>query len=219
MRRFAVIGLGNFGFNVARRLYEDGHDVIAIDLNKDIIQQVKEYSTQSIIADATERGTLETLGIDDTDVAVVSLGEKLDASILVTLHLKEMGVGKIIVKALTGDHAKVLGLIGATEVVFPERDMAIRLAERLSCPTVLDQVEFKEGYSVLEIETPRKFWGLTLKDAGIRNQFNLSVILIRKGGAEGAAIIAPGPDDVIVEGDVLVLIGEDEFVEKFKNLS
>lgn len=219
MRRFAVIGLGHFGFNVARRLYDDGHEVIAIDMNKNLVQEIKPYCSQSIIADASERETLEAIGIKDVDVAVVSLGEKLDASILVTLYLKEMGIGQIVVKALTNDHAKVLKIIGATDIIFPEKDMAIRIAERLSTPTVIDQVEFMEGYSVVEIEAPRKFWGVALKEAEIRHTYGLSVILIKKKGGKGDMLVAPKATDVIDEGDVLVLLGEDGDIEKFKALS
>jgi len=219
MRRFAVIGLGHFGFNVARRLYEDGHEVIAVDMNKDLVQEVKTYCSQSVVADVSERETIESIGINDVDVAVVSLGEKLDASILVTLYLKEMGIGQIVVKALTNDHAKVLKVIGATDIVFPEKDMAIRIAERLSTPTVIDQVEFMEGYSVVEIEAPKKFWHVALRDAEIRHRYGLSVILIRKKGGKGDILISPKATDVIDEGDILVLLGEDGDIEKFKALS
>ena len=219
MRRFAVIGLGHFGFNVAKRLYEDGHDVIAIDLRKELVQEIKGNSSQAIVADASERETLESIGVRDVDVAVVSLGEKLDASILVTLHLKEMGVEQIIVKALTDDHAKVLKMIGATELVFPEKDMAIRVAERLSTPTVLDQIEFMEGYSVVEIEAPKQFFGVALMEANIRHKYGLSVVLIRKKGEKGAVLVAPRATDVISEGDILVLLGADDDIEKFKSLS
>ena len=219
MRRFAVIGLGHFGFNVARRLFEEGHEVIAIDMNKNLVQDVKDYCSQSIVADVSERETLEALGIDGVDVAVVSLGEKLDASILATLYLKEMGIREIVVKALTDDHAKVLKLIGATETVFPEKDMGVRIAERLSSPTVLDQVEFMEGYSVVDIEAPEKFWGLSLREADIRQLYGLSVVLIRRKGAKRGVLIAPRATDKIEEGDVLVLIGEDELIEKFKALT
>lgn len=219
MRRFAVIGLGHFGFNVAKRLYEDGHEVIAVDVDRDVVQEVKDFSSQAILADASERETLEVVGIEDVDVAVVSLGEKLDASILVTLHLKEMGIKQIVVKALTDDHAKVLRLVGATDVVFPEKDMAIRIAERLSSPTVLDQVEFMEGYSVVEIEAPKRFRGVALRDADIRHKYGLSVVLIKRSGPEGAVLIAPKATDVIGEGDILVLLGEDALIEKFKELS
>ncbi len=219
MRKFAVIGLGSFGFNVAKRLYEDGHEVIAIDFDKDIVQEIKEESSQAILTDASERENLEAVGISDIDVAVVSLGEKLDASILVTLYLKEMGIEKIVVKALTEDHAKVLKKIGATDIIFPERDMAIRVAERLSSPTVIDQVEFMEGYSVVEIETPKQFWGVALNDAAIRHTHGLSVVLIKRKGKDGAVLIAPKATDVIGEGDILVLLGEDSLIEKFKELT
>ena len=218
MRRFAVIGLGHFGFHVARRLYEDGHEVIAVDRDADAVKEIEEYVTEAVVTDASERENLEAIGIGEVDVAVVSLGERLDASILVTLYLKEMGVKRIVVKALSEDHAKVLTTIGATDVVFPERDMALRVAERLSTPTVLDQMEFMEGYSVVEMEAPKILHGMALRDADIRNRYGLSVVLIKRKGPGGKVIVAPKAADVIEEGDVLVLLGEDAMIEKFKKL-
>ncbi|MBE9504821.1 MAG: TrkA family potassium uptake protein [Proteobacteria bacterium] len=219
MRRFAVIGLGHFGSSAARKLYEDGHDVIAIDINKNRVQDIKESSSQAIVADVSERETLEAIGINDVDVVIISLGEKLDASILVTLYLKEMGIKEIVVKAITDDHAKILKILGATDVVFPEKDMAIRVAERLSSPTVLDQIEFMEGYSVVEIEAPKSFHGADLISADIRNRYGLSVILIRKKGEGGEVLVTPKATDKIEEGDILVLLGEDANIEKFKAVS
>jgi len=218
MRRFAVIGLGHFGANVARKLYEDGHDVIAIDINRNLVQDMKETSSQAVVADVTERETLAAIGVGDVDVAVISLGERLDASILVTLYLKEMGVKEIVVKAITDDHAKVLKILGATDIVFPEKDMAIRVAERLSSPTVLDQFEFMEGYSVVEIKAPKSFYGADLRSADFRNRYDLSVILIKRKGPEGDVLIAPKATDTVEEGDVLVLLGEDASIEKFKDV-
>lgn len=218
MRRFAVIGLGHFGYHVARRLFEEGHEVIAIDRNKILVDAMNGFSTQAIVADVSEREIVESLGIRDIDVAVVSLGEKLDVSILVTLYLKELGIGQIVVKATTDDHAKALKMVGATDIVFPEKDMAIRVAERLSSPNVFDQIGFMEGYSIVEMEAPEIFRGVALKDSDIRNKYGLSIVLIRRNGPEGA-VLAPKASDKIEEGDILVLLGEDKCIEEFKKLS
>ncbi len=218
MRRFAVIGLGHFGFNVAKKLYENGHDVIAIDIDGEAIQEVKEHCSQAVMTDASERENLEALNINDVDVAIVSLGSKLDASILITLYLKEMDIQEIVVKALSLDHGKILKMLGATEIIYPEKDMAIRVAERLSSPTVLDQVEFMDGYSVVEIEAPQLFWGLSLRDVEIRNKYGLSVILIKRKDVKNA-FTAPKASYTIEKGDILVLLGEDSCVEKFKGIS
>lgn len=218
MRRFVVIGLGHFGFNVAKTLFECGHEVTAVDIDKSLVQSIRDFSSQAVVADASEVGTLESIGIRDVDVAVVSLGGRLDASILATLHMQEMGVPNIVVKADSEDHAKVLKKLGATDIVFPEKDMAVRLAERLSTPTVLDQVEFIEGYSVLEIKAPKVLWNLSLKDGDVRDRYGLSVVMIRRAGAEGQVLVAPQASDLIKEGDILVLLGKDADVENFKLL-
>lgn len=220
-RSFAVIGLGSFGFSVAKRLYELDHDVIAIDLNKETVQNIKDFSTQAIIADASDKETIMSLGLQDVDVAVVSLGEKMDTSALVILYLKETGIKEIVVKALTLDHGKVLELIGATKIIFPERDMAIRTAERLSAPNILDQINFLEGYSVVELASPRELWDKTLKEANVRANYGIAIVVIKRKTLEdlpAKVIIAPHANEKITKDDVLVIIGEDEKLNAFKLL-
>jgi trk system potassium uptake protein TrkA len=220
-RHFAIIGLGSLGFYVAKRLYELGHDVIAIDINKDIVQEIRAFSTQAIIADAADKETMKSLGLEDVDVAVVSLGEKMDTSALVILYLRELGVQEIVVKALTLDHGKMLELIGATKVVFPERDMAIRTAERLSAPNILDQIAFLEGYSVVELDSPKELWDKTLKEANVRANYGIAIVVIKRqmlADLPAKVIIAPHADERRLEGDTLVIIGEDEKLNKFKLL-
>jgi trk system potassium uptake protein TrkA len=220
-RSFAVIGLGSFGFSVAKRLYELNHDVIAIDVNKETVQNIKDFSTQAIVADASDKETIMSLGLQDIDVAVVSLGEKMDTSALVILYLKEIGIKEVVVKALTLDHGKVLELIGATKIIFPERDMAIRTAERLSAPNILDQINFLEGYSVVELDAPRELWDKTLKEANVRANYGIAIIVIKRKTLEdlpAKVIIAPHANERITENDVLVIIGEDEKLNAFKLL-
>ncbi len=220
-RYFAIIGLGSFGYHVAKRLYELGHDVIALDHNKDPVQSIKDFSTQAIIADASDKETLSSLGMKDVDVAVVSLGDKMDTSSLVTLYLKELGVKEIVVKALTLDHGIMLELIGATKVIFPERDIAIRTAERLSAPNILDQITFLEGYSVVELDAPKELLGKTLKEANVRANYGIAIVVIKRktlADLPAKVIIAPHADERITEGDLLVIIGEDEKLNTFKLL-
>ena len=220
-KSFAVIGLGSFGFFIAKRLYELHHDVIAVDINKDAVQSVKDFSTQAIVADASDKETLTSLGFENVDVAVVSLGERMDTSALVILYLKELGVREIVVKALTQDHGKVLELIGATKIIFPERDMAIRTAERLSTPNILDQIKFLEGYSVVELHAPKELWNKTLKNADVRAKYGIAIIVIKRktlADVPAKVIIAPHADEKVLEGDILVIIGEDEKLNTFKLL-
>ena len=216
MKRFVVIGLGRFGFNLAKGLHEEGHEVIAIDKNEEKVREIEDFCSQAIVADASDRKTLDALGIEDVDVAAVSLGKSLDASTLITLYLKEMGIKNILVKALTDDHAKILERIGATDIVFPEKDDALRIAERLSRPSILEQVELMEGYGILELDAPEKFWGMQLSEADIRNRYSLSIMLIKKKGAKGAFLVSPNASDTIDEGDILLIFGDDEHLKKFK---
>jgi trk system potassium uptake protein TrkA len=220
-RGFAVIGLGNFGFSVAKRLYELNHDVIAVDINKEKVQDVKDFSTQAIVADVSDKETLESLGMQNVDVAVVSLGDRMDTSALTILYLKELGVKDVVVKALTLDHGKVLELIGATKLIFPERDMAIRTAERLSAPNILDQIDFLEGYSVVELAAPRELWDKTLKEANVRANYGIAIVVVKRktlADLPAKVIIAPHANEKILPGDILVIIGEDEKLNTFKLL-
>lgn len=213
MRRFTVIGLGMFGFYITKFLHEKGHDVIAIDNNKEVIQKVKECSSQAILADATDKETLGAIGVDDVDVAVVGLGTKMDASILVTLYLKEMGIKEIIVKAITEDHAKILNTIGATDTIFPEKDMALKVASSISSINMLDYLPLSRGYSILELVPPKNFIGRSLKELKLRNTFNVQVIAIREAVPEKLNVV-PGADFVIKDSDILIIMGEDKNLEK-----
>ncbi|HPD60776.1 MAG TPA: TrkA family potassium uptake protein, partial [Thermodesulfobacteriota bacterium] len=138
MKRFAVIGLGNFGFYAAKALFEDGHEVIAIDKDKDRVQDIDPHSTEAVVLDATDKDALKSLGLENMDAVVVSTGTSITTSILVCLYLQEIGVKKILAKALDEDHEKILKRVGATEIIHPEREMALRVSRSLSRPNVLD---------------------------------------------------------------------------------
>ena len=212
-KRFAVLGLGKFGFYLARRLYEQGHEVIAVDVDKEIVQNIKDYSTQAIIADATNKDTLISLGIEEVDTAVVSLGTRMDHSILVALHLKEIGLKEIVVKAITEDHRKILEIIGATQVIFPEKDMAEKLATSLSSRNIMDYLELSPGFSIMELAPTSAFIGKTIKDLQLRNIYGVQIIAIKELIPERMNLI-PSPDSVIKESDILVVMGSDEDLRK-----
>jgi len=220
-RSFVVIGLGSFGFSVAKRLYELNHDVIAIDHNRESVQNIKDFSTQAILADASDKEVLNSIGLQEADVAVVSLGEKMDTSSLVILYLKELGIKEVVVKAVSLDHGKVLELLGATNIIYPERDMAIRTAERLSAPNILDQINFLEGYSVVELAAPKELVDKSLKEANVRANYGIAIVVIKRKTLEdlpAKVIIAPHANEKIREDDLLVIIGEDEKLNAFKLL-
>jgi trk system potassium uptake protein TrkA len=218
MRLFVVIGMGNFGYYTARRLYEMGSEVMAIDHNKERIQSIKDQVSRAVVADATDREALERLGVPDVDVAVVSVGDRLDTSILITLYLKEMGVKEVMVKAVTEDHGKILEKIGASSVIFPERDSGVRLANSLSSPNVIEHLPLSQGYSILEMAASAKLVGKTLKELRLRNRFGVQVIAIKELVPERMHL-PPDPDFVLKDSDILIVVGQDESLESLKKLS
>lgn len=218
MRQFGVIGLGRFGLSVAKTLSEKGAQVLGIDLNQDVIQDTQEYLTQAVQADATDEKALRAVGIDQIDVAVVGVGEKLEASILITLNLKQIGIREIIARAVTENHGKVLQRVGATKVIFPERDMGARLANSLISPKILEHIELSSDYSILEMIPPKEFIGKTLGELDIRAQYGLNVIAIKKTivGGKKKISLSPSAEDVVKQDDILVVIGKNKDIEEVK---
>ena len=213
---FVVVGLGSFGFNAAKALKERGHQVIAVDSDKDVVQAVKPYAVQAVVGNAADKDIFKSMGLEGVDAGIVSLGEKMDASMLVALYLKEMGVRHLIVKAFTEEHARVLKKIGVDEVILPEKDMAYSLAERLSTPSFLGEFHILKGYSILDTKPPREFWDKSLDQLALPKKFGIHVILMQRGNE---VLPAPCATDLILEGDILVLLGKDEEIEKFKRYS
>ena len=206
MGRYAVIGLGKFGATVVRTLHARGHEVVAIDQDKERVQDLRDVSTQAIEADCTDQETLRALGIHDADAVVVSLGERMDASILVTLYLRDLGLKEIVVKAISEDHGKVLHLIGATEIVHPERDTARRVARGLGLRSIVEYLPLASDSSLVEVKAPVEFVGRTLAELEIRKRFQVLVVAIKRGES---LVLATGGDERLQPGDVLVLVGRD----------
>jgi len=223
---FAVFGLGGFGYHVTATLSADGHEVIAIDSNKEKIQGVKEIVTQAILTDATDKETLKAIGIQDVDAAIVSLGEEgFESAMLVTLFLKEAGVKNIIAKVANEDQAKILIQIGATEVVFPEKDMAIRLAKRLGSPNVYDEIDIGEDLQILELKAPSSFKGKSVRELDLRRKYNIQVIVIKRADPKAAGegktcyyVVLPLPSEIIQLGDHLTVMGDHKALDKLKRL-
>jgi trk system potassium uptake protein TrkA len=215
MKRVVVIGLGIFGFNIVKDLYENGMEVVAIDKNKEVIQKIKDFSTKAILADGTDKDVLESIGIQPEDVVIISFGEDLAASTLITLHLKEMKVKTIIVKAPNEDHKHVLEKVGATEVVIPERAMADKVAKSLISPNVLDYIPLSEDYTISELIPPPIFFGKTIGELHLRGKYHIEVIAVREMLPERLTIV-PRADFVIKDSDVLVVIGKEKDIQKIK---
>ena len=216
MGRYAVIGLGKFGATVVRTLHERGHEVVAIDRDRGRVQEVRDTSTQAIEANCTDQDTLRALGLQDADAVVVSLGEQMDASILVTLYLKELGLKEIVVKAVSEDHGKILHLIGATEIVHPERDTARRVARGLGLRSIVEYLPLAADSSLVEVQVPAEFLGRTLAELEIRKRYQVLVVAIKRG--EGL-VIATGGDERLLAGDILVLVGKDSDLDTVGRLA
>ncbi len=225
-RLFAVIGLGRFGYSVAESLLQKGCEVLAIDRDESKIQAISDIATFAIQCDVTDERTLKSVSTQNVDVAVVSIGENIEASIMIVQTLTEMGVSSIIAKAMTNIHGKIMSNLGVTEVIYPERDAAIRLAHRLASPKVLEYLELAPGYSVEEVVIPDRFAGMSLEETEIRDNHNLNVIGIKKQvnrmikgqlKKENAFNFKPSPSDRIEKGDVLVMIGKKHDLDQFSN--
>lgn len=218
MRLFVVIGIGNFGYYTAQHLYEMGSEVMVIDSDKERVQSIKDQVSRAVVADATDREVLERLGIPDVDVAVVSVGDRMDTSILITLYLKEMGVNEVVVKAVTEDHGKILEKIGASSVIFPERDSGVRLANSLGSPNVIEHLPLSAGYSILEIAASAKLVGKNLKELRLRNRFGIQVVAIKELVPDRMHM-PPDPDFVLKDSDILIVVGPDESLELLKKFA
>lgn len=209
MKQFAIIGIGTFGHYLATHLYEKGHDVLAIDKNSHLIQEIKDSVSQAVVADATDEKTLESLSIKEMDAAVVCIGTDLSASILVTLKLKDVGVKRVFAKAITESHGRILHKVGALEVLFPEKDIAVSLAERLHNPSVLDYLPFLEGYSIIELVLPKSFVGKELKDLDLINKYGIQVLAVKKIVPDQLNMIPTG-QYVLEDGDILIILGPND---------
>jgi len=213
MKSFAVIGLGRFGKSLALRLSSLGNEVLAIDYNMENVQGVADYVTQSVATDALDESVLKSLGITEFDCVLVTISEKVESSILVTSMLKGMGVKYVVSKAVSDLHAKVLKQVGADKVVFPDKDMAEKLAQNLTASNILDYIDLSDKYSIVEVEAPKAFFGKSLKQLNIRAVYGVNVVAIKKRYSD-VINVSPLPDYIFVEDDILVVIGTNEDINK-----
>lgn len=215
MKQFAVIGLGNFGFYLATRLNNKGYDVLAIDKVQSPVQEIKGMVTQAVVADATDRRALESLGVKNMDAVVVCIGSNMSDSILTTLNLKEIGVDRVIAKSLSEAHGRILEKVGASDVLFPEKDMAISLAERLHNPNMLDYLPFMEGYSIIELSPPKEFIGKKLRDLNLINRYSVQVVAIKKVVPDRLNLI-PKAQHTLKDNEIMILLGPNDALDKLK---
>lgn len=208
---FAVIGLGRFGISVCRSLSAAGQDVLAVDINEELVESCKEIVTQAVIADAQDEDAMRELDIGSFDHVIVSVGQNIQASMLATLIVKELDAKHIIAKAENGMHGRALSKIGADEIIFPERDMGQRVARRLLSHNILNYLSISDEYTLAEIQVQNEhFSGKTLAELDFRRHFGLTLVAIKHGTH---VLISPGASARIHKGDTLSVVGETMDVE------
>jgi len=214
-RQFVVIGLGRFGTSIAETLYSLGNDVLAVDSDEEIVQDISDKVTHSVQVDANDENSLRALGIRNFDCAVISIGANIQSSILATLLVKELGVKYVITKATNALHAKVLYKIGADRVVFPERDMGVRVAHNLVSSNILDYIELSPDYSIAEVLSPEEWHNKTLGELNIRAEYGINVMAIKRNDDID---VSPSADNIVQPGDIIVAIGNIEELNKLEKL-
>lgn len=213
MKQFMVIGCGRFGSSVATTLFNLGHEVMVIDIDEERIQDIADESTYAIQADVSDENVLKELGIGNFDVVIVSISSNYQASIMATLIAKELGVKKVVAKAHDSLHGKVLAKIGADKIVHPERDMGVRVAHNLVSSNILDFIELSPDYSILEVTALKEWINQPLKDLKLPARHGINVMAIK--GARGINV-SPYGENIIHKGDILVIIGNTEDIEKIE---
>ncbi|NHN30368.1 potassium channel family protein [Paenibacillus agricola] len=212
--QYAVIGLGRFGSSLAKELVKLGHEVLGIDQDEEAVDEMSEVLTHVVVADSTDEEVLRSLGIRNFDCVVVAIGSDIQASILTAILLKDVGVKKVVAKALSELHGKVLNKIGVDRVIYPERDMGIRVAHQLVSPNLLDFIELSKDYTIAELAVPKRMSGWTLRDLNLRAKYGCSVVAINK---KQGVIIAPTAVDILEEQDIMVVIGTNAQIELFEH--
>ncbi len=211
-KQFGVIGLGKFGSAVARHLEELGYPVLAIDKEMSLVDEIKDSVSFAEVVEATDPEALAAAGIKNCDTVVVAIGD-VQSNILVSLVLQELGVKNIIVKVSSKIHGRVLHKIGVSEIVFPEEDMGIRVANKIASTNILDYISISKEFDLVEYKATKKLVGKTLKDLSLRNKFGITVIAVKR---DGTVIVSPPADQAIEEDDTLFLVGKTTDIQSFE---
>lgn len=214
-KQFAVIGLGRFGRSIARCLHGMGYDVLAVDRSYELVQSFSDEVTHVVQADTTDENALKALGIRNFDVVIVAIGEDMQANVLTVVQLKELGVAHVVAKARNLLHGKLLEKIGADSIVYPERDMAKRVAYGLTSRNIMDYIELSPEYSIAEVGVPVSIAGKSLIESNIRAKYGLNVVAIKR---QDRVIVPPNPQDVIEKDDIIVVVGSNEGMKRWEKL-
>lgn len=226
MKQYAVIGAGRFGTSIAQTLSEQGCDVILIDLDEERVREMDEIVTQAVRLDATDEKALRAVDIEDVDAAVVGVGKRMEESILITMMLKEMGIAWVVTKAMNDAHGKILTRVGADRIVFPEREMGVKVANSLLHPSIYDYIEVAPGYNIIEAVPPADIVGKSLEEAKVRSKYGIDIIAIKRkhpvldssgeSRLEDEIKIVPQAEDIIHEGDTIIAIGPEKNLQQFR---
>lgn len=214
-KQFAVIGLGRFGRSIARCLHGMGYDVLAVDRSYELVQSFSDEVTHVVQADTTDENALKALGIRNFDVVIVAIGEDMQANVLTVVQLKELGVSYVVAKARNLLHGKLLEKIGADSIVYPERDMAKRVAYGLTSRNIMDYIELSPEYSIAEVGVPASIAGKSLIESNVRAKYGLNVVAIKR---QDRVIVPPNPQDVIEKDDIIVVVGSNEGMKRWEKL-
>lgn len=206
---FVVIGLGNFGKSLALALAEEGKNVLAIDKNAELVDSIEGQVTHAVVADATKKDVLGSLGIQNFECAIVCIGEDLASSMLISLSCKELGVPYVIAKAQTNQHKELLDNIGVNLVIFPEAFMSKKLAKALTDPLTNEIAKITNDYRIVEMICPAKWVDKSILDINIRKKYGISIVLIKSG----KSVIDPLPETVFVKGDTLYVLGSTKNID------
>lgn len=213
MKRFVVIGLGNFGSAVAESLHRAGHDVTTVDLDEDAVERMAPNVARAAVGDGRNPKVLEGIGAPRADAAVVSTGDDITASILATLALRDLGVKEVYVKVISHDHARVLDRMGVTETIFPERESGIRLATRIASTGILNYIRLGADFSIQEMAVPDSWIGKSLRQLELPRRYRIAVVAVHDVLLDRMVPI-PQPDAPLKESDTLLVAGRDVDLHK-----
>lgn len=212
-KQFAIIGLGRFGSSICKELFKLGHDVLAIDINKTRVDNLANYATHCVVANAIDEKALHSLGVQNFDYVIVAIGDDIQSSILCTLILKEFGIQNVWVKAQNYYHQRVLEKIGADRIIHPEKEMGIRIAQKLVSEKIIDFIELSSDYSIVELKAGKKIVGKTIKQLDVRAKYRCTILGIKN---DENINISPSPDDLINDDDTLIVIGHNRDLKRFE---
>ncbi|WP_068672532.1 TrkA family potassium uptake protein [Oceanobacillus sp. Castelsardo] len=212
-KEFAVIGLGRFGGSICRELSFEGMPVLAIDNDIEKVNEFKNIASHAVILDSTDEDSLKDIGISNFEHVIVAIGENIQASILTTVILKDLGVNRVTVKAQNDYHEKILHKIGADRIVHPERDMGKRLAHNFISNNILDYLELSDEHSIAEVKVGRKMEGKSIAELDIRANFGCNVVAIKQGNEIN---VSPQANEALRTDDILIVIGADKDLSRFE---